>query len=127
MIAAQQKWLLIAAGIAFMCVLLGAFAAHALKDILDEAASHQFQLGIRYAFIHAFAIIAVVLVRPLAAREKYLDKATGFFLAGVVLFSGSLLLLAVSGIKTFAFFTPLGGIAFLGGWMFFGLSMRATT
>lgn len=123
MIDRQRKWVIIASITGFLCVAFGAFAAHALKGILAEAAQQQFELGIRYAFIHAMALIATALSQPFAVRVKRLERAARLFLLGIVLFSGSLLLLAVTGAKLFALFTPLGGLAFLAGWVYFALSM----
>ncbi len=125
MIARQRKWLMIASTIGFMCVVFGAFAAHALKGALTEAAQHQFELGVRYAFIHAMAMIATAFSQPFAGRPEHLESAARLFLLGIVLFSGSLLLLAITGVKYFAYFTPLGGLAFLAAWLYLGLSMRA--
>ena len=125
MIARQRKWVMIASVIGFMCVAFGAFAAHALKSGLTEAAQHQFELGVRYAFIHAMAMMATAFSQPFSGRPQQLESAARLFLLGIILFSGSLLLLAITSIKYFAYFTPLGGLAFLAGWLYFGLSMRA--
>ncbi len=123
----QQQWVFRGAVISFLCVALGAFAAHALKTRLDEAALHQFELGIRYAFMHSLAIMLSALLREQAAKPLYVDRAMIYFLAGVSLFSGSLLLLALTGIKGFAMLTPLGGLAFLVGWVYLALSMRSSS
>lgn len=120
----QKKWLLIGALLGFLMVLFGAFAAHALKEFLDEAATRRFNLGVRYAAIHALAIMIGATVLPLAERPDRLLMALRSLLLGVVLFSGSLLLLALTGLKGFALFTPLGGLALLAGWGLFALSMR---
>lgn len=127
MINRQRKWVMIASVIGFMCVAFGAFAAHALKETLTEAAQHQFELGVRYAFIHAMALVATAFSQAFAGRPVYLEIAARLFLTGIILFSGSLLLLAITGVKLFAFFTPLGGLAFLAGWVYFGLSMSVKT
>lgn len=123
MIRRQQKWVMIASVVGFMCVAFGAFGAHSLKDLLTEAAQHQFELGIRYAFIHTMAMIATAFAQPFAGRPERLETAARLFLLGIILFSGSLLLLALTGMKLFAVFTPLGGLAFLSGWVYLGLSM----
>jgi len=120
----QQRWLFIGAVILFLCVALGAFAAHALKTRLDAAALHQFELGIRYALIHGLSIMIAALAYPYAASPAHLARAVALLLSGIALFSGSLLLLSLSGIKAFAFLTPIGGLAFLSGWVYFALSMR---
>jgi len=123
--AQQRKWLLIGALLGFLAVLFGAFAAHALKDFLDEAATRRFDLGVRYAAIHALAIMIGAVALPLAGRPERLLQAMRSLLAGIGLFSGSLLLLALTGLKGFAILTPLGGLALLIGWGLFAFSMRA--
>lgn len=122
----KQIWLLlIAAVMGFLAVALGAFGAHAVKELLSEAGRAQYDLGVRYAFIHVFAIFAAGFALPLAGNVKYLNRAAGFFVAGIVLFSGSLMLLALSQRIFFAMITPLGGLAFLLGWGFFIYGLRA--
>ncbi len=109
-------------------VLLGAFGAHALKAMLSQepdsaARLATFETGNKYHFIHALALgwlgLASEQLRPRLARSAAL-----LFAAGMVLFSGSLYLLAVSGIRWFGAVTPLGGVAFLAGWACFAFSVR---
>jgi len=120
----QINLLFIATIFAFFAVAFGAFGAHALKDILSKVGLHQYELGVRYAFIHALAIFAAGLAMPLASKPKYVNLAAWFFIAGIVLFSGSLILLALSQKMAFAMITPLGGLAFLLGWFFFAYGLR---
>ena len=120
----QNRLLFIAAVLGFLAVALGAFGAHALKAFLNEAGQRQYDLGIRYAFIHILAVFIVSLTMPLAGQPKYLNRAAWLFIAGIVLFSGSLILLALSGITVFAAIVPLGGLAFLLGWAFFAYGLR---
>lgn len=120
----QRELLFIAAVLGFMAVAFGAFGSHALKDMLSEAGQHQYDLGVRYAFIHVLALLAVSLAMPLAGKPKHLNLAAWFFISGVLIFSGSLMLLALSQIKFFAVVTPLGGLCFLLGWGFFAYGIR---
>jgi uncharacterized membrane protein YgdD (TMEM256/DUF423 family) len=120
----QINLLFIATIFAFFAVVFGAFGAHALKGILGEAGLHQYDLGVRYAFIHALAIFAAGLSMPLAGKPKYLNLAAWFFIAGIILFSGNLILLALSQNAAFAMIIPLGGLAFLLGWVFFAYGLR---
>jgi uncharacterized membrane protein YgdD (TMEM256/DUF423 family) len=122
--AKQIRLLLIGAIFGFLAVVLGAFGAHALKEMLGEVGRPQYDLGVRYAFIHVFAIITVGLAMPIAGRVKYLNYAAGFFVTGIVLFSGSLVLLALSQRTIFAMITPFGGLAFLLGWGLFIYGLR---
>lgn len=125
MMHAQRRILLTAAIIGFLCVALGAFAAHALKEHLIGAGQHQYELGVRYAFFHVLALMMTALARPVASHPARIDQAARFFVIGIVLFSGSLILLGLTGIKYFAFVTPLGGLSFLVAWVLLIFSMRA--
>lgn len=106
-------WLLIAAINGFLAVAFGAFAAHGLSDRLDAHALQVFETGARYHMYHALAIgLAALAARGIATA----GWAASFFLLGIVLFSGSLYLLALTGFRPFAFVTPFGGLSFLIGW-----------
>jgi len=97
---------------AFLGVALGAFGAHALRDRLSADMMAVYQTGVQYQMIHALALVA------LGAQERVSGKVTGWlFLVGIVVFSGSLYALALSGVKAFGAVTPLGGVAFLAGWV----------
>ena len=81
----------------------------------------------RYAYIHVLAIIGTVLVMPLVGNPRHLVLAAWFFIIGVVIYTGSLILLALTGIAFFEQTTPLGALGFLLGWGFFAYAMRAST
>ena len=109
----MNVWLLIAAANGFISVAAGAFGAHGLQGRLDPHALTVFETGARYQMYHALAIgIATIAFRNAAAQ-----LACALFLAGIVLFSGSLYLLALTGARAFGFVTPFGGLAFLVGWL----------
>jgi uncharacterized membrane protein YgdD (TMEM256/DUF423 family) len=111
----MSPWLLVAAINGFVAVACGAFAAHGLQGRLDAHALQVFETGARYHMYHALAIgLAAFAIRDAAAGPA--TWACGFFLAGICLFSGSLYLLALTGMKGFAFVTPFGGVCFLIGW-----------
>ena len=120
----QRTLFFVAAIIGFLSVAFGAFGAHALKDMLSEAGQRQYDLGVRYAFIHALVLLATGLIMPLVTNARRLEMAGWFFISGVVMFSGSLILLGLTGIAFFASITPLGGLSFLLGWAFFAFSIR---
>jgi uncharacterized membrane protein YgdD (TMEM256/DUF423 family) len=108
----MNVWLLTAAINGFLAVAAGAFGAHGLQDRLDPHALTIFETGARYQMYHALAMgLAAVATRNSAAQ-----LACMLFLAGIVLFSGSLYLLALTGMHALGFVTPFGGLAFLGGW-----------
>jgi len=112
----MSVWLTIAAINGLLAVAAGAFAAHGLQGRLDAHALTIFETGARYHMYHALAMgLAALAIRGHAAVPA--QAAAGFFLAGIVLFSGSLYLLAVTGARALAFVTPIGGVAFLIGWI----------
>ncbi len=110
----------LSAGIA---VAAGAFGAHALRTRLTPDLLAVFETGARYQMYHALALLAVAWM---ATRwPGRLVRAGGWlFVAGTVLFSGSLYALALSGVRMFGAVTPLGGVAFLAGWCCLALAAR---
>lgn len=103
---------------AFIAVALGAFGAHALKAVAAPDLLVTFDVGVRYQMYHALGAIAAGLVH--ARRPTKLVAASGvLFLVGTVLFSGSLYALVLSGVRSLGMITPLGGAAFLAGWLCF--------
>jgi uncharacterized membrane protein YgdD (TMEM256/DUF423 family) len=111
----MSLWLAIAAINGGLAVVSGAFAAHGLQGRLDAQALQTFETGARYHMYHALAIgLAALAMRDAAAGLA--TSAAGFFLAGIFLFSGSLYLLALTGVRSFGLVTPFGGVCFLIGW-----------
>jgi len=100
----------------FVGVGLGAFGAHGLRGRLSPEMLAVFETGVRYHMYHALALLAVAwaVTRWSGALTQW---AGWLFLAGTVLFSGSLYLLALTGIRWLGAITPLGGVAFLAGWL----------
>ncbi len=94
----------------------GAFASHALQNRLTERALEVFNLGIRYQMYHALALLGVALLMGMHPDNPWLGGAGWGFIIGVVLFSGSLYLLSLAGVKAAGPITPLGGVALLVGW-----------
>jgi uncharacterized membrane protein YgdD (TMEM256/DUF423 family) len=111
----MSLWLAIAAINGGLAVASGAFAAHGLQGRLDAQALQTFETGARYHMYHALAIgLAALAMRDVAAGPA--TGAAAFFLAGILLFSGSLYLLALTGVRSFGLVTPFGGVCFLIGW-----------
>lgn len=104
----------------FLAVALGAFGAHALENVLDEYGIGIWNTAIQYQMLHAVALLAVgiLMSKPLLGEVKKLKIAVICFNLGVVFFSGSLFVLALSGIKVLGAVTPIGGVLFLVGWIF---------
>ncbi|MDP2246450.1 DUF423 domain-containing protein [Pseudomonas sp.] len=116
-----RLWLLLSALAGFTGVALGAFAAHGLKSRLSPEYLAVFQTGSHYQLIHALALLGVALL-ALQAPSRLVNLAGGCFALGILLFSGSLYLLTLSGITGLGIITPFGGMAFLGGWLCLGLA-----
>jgi len=108
-------WFAAGAGAAFLAVALGAFAAHGLRGRLTPDLLEIFETGVRYHMYHALALLAVGWA---AGRwPGALPSAAGWaFVAGIAIFSGSLYVLAVTGMRWLGAITPIGGVAFLAGW-----------
>jgi uncharacterized membrane protein YgdD (TMEM256/DUF423 family) len=112
---AMNLWLIVAALNGLIAVAAGAFGAHALQGRLDPHALQTFETGARYHMYHALAIgLAAFAMRGQSASGAQVSAL--LFLGGIVLFSGSLYLLALTGIRAFGFVTPVGGLSFLAGW-----------
>lgn len=110
-----RLFLMFAAFFGLTGVALGAFAAHGLKSRLGADYLAVFQTGVQYQLIHALALFGVALL-ALHMPSRLLNAAGGLFVLGVVLFSGSLYLLTLTGVGKLGIITPIGGTAFLAGW-----------
>lgn len=102
-----------------LAVAFGAFGAHALKEILDEYSQDIWETAVQYQMFHAtgLLIIGLLMSSKLLGEVKQLNLAGIFFNLGIVFFSGSLYVLAISGIKVLGAITPIGGVLFLAGWL----------
>ncbi len=112
-----SRWLLLFAALSgAVTVSLGAFAAHGLKAHLPPYLLGVFETGVQYQAWHTLAIFGcAILARILPS--KGVSYAALFFVAGIILFSGSLYALALTGIKWFGPITPMGGVCFIIGWV----------
>lgn len=119
----MHKWLLfLGTCMGFLSVALGAFAAHALKKRLDPEMLQIFEIGARYQMYHALAIGLSVYVA--GQIPGILPPLSGWlFFIGICIFSGSLYLLAWTGIRLFGAFTPIGGTLFLLGWLLLSVAI----
>ena len=106
----------------FFAVLLGAFAAHGLRGHLDETLLGTFNTGAQYQMYHALVLVMVGVLVHLFPTQRALHWSGGFFVAGIILFSGSLYMLALTQISWFGPITPVGGLAFMMGWLALALA-----
>lgn len=105
-----------------LAVAFGAFGAHALKSRLDEYALGVFETAVQYHFIHSLALLAVGILAMSQPQAVLLRSAGWLFLIGMLIFSGSLYFLSLTGIKWLGAITPLGGLAFIAGWACLGVA-----
>ena len=107
-------WIRIAALLGFLGVALGAFAAHGLRGRIAEPLLSAFQTGVLYHVLHAVTLLGLALYGR--ATGAAITLPASFFSGGILLFSGSLYVMALTGIHKLGAITPLGGLAFLAGW-----------
>jgi uncharacterized membrane protein YgdD (TMEM256/DUF423 family) len=100
-----------------LCVALGAFGAHALRGRLSDYALGVFETAVQYQFYHSLALLGVGLLMLQLPGSALLKSSAWLFFAGILFFSGSLYLLAFSGLRWLGAITPIGGLAFIGGWL----------
>jgi uncharacterized membrane protein YgdD (TMEM256/DUF423 family) len=100
----------------FLGVAFGAFGAHALRNRLSPEMLTVFETGVRYQMYHSFAILIVAAAMGHFGDARLLPLAGWLFTAGIVFFSGSLYLLALTDVRTLGAITPIGGLLFLAGW-----------
>ena len=115
MSSATKLFISLGAVNAMTAVILGAFGAHALKDKLSSQALTTFQTGVEYHFYHSLGLVLVGLI----IRQVPLTgiKVTGWLMfTGIILFSGSLYLLAITGVRQLGMITPMGGLCFIVAW-----------
>lgn len=113
---ASRPILVTAALLGALAVALGAFGAHALRDALDERSLAVWQTGVDYQFRHVLALLAAGLLARARASRAVAFAAVAF-VAGIALFSGSLYALALGAPRWIGAVTPLGGAAFIAGWL----------
>lgn len=99
-------------------VILGAFGAHGLRDKLDAYSMSVYEKAVFYHFVHALGILLVALLARVEAISSAGETRVGWLLLiGILVFSGSLYALAVSGVRMLGAITPIGGLAFIAGWL----------
>jgi uncharacterized membrane protein YgdD (TMEM256/DUF423 family) len=105
-----------------VAVALGAFGAHVLKARLSTDMLSVFQTGVQYQMYHALALILVAVLSNQFSNSGAVHWSGWLFFVGILLFSGSLYALSLSGVKVLGAITPLGGVAFLAGWIMLALA-----
>lgn len=117
-----KNYLLIAALSGFLAVALGAFGAHGLKQKLAPDLLAVYHTGVQYHFYHTFALLLVAVLMLHWPQSAALRWSALLFCIGMLVFSGSLYALSLTGIRWLGAITPLGGVAFLAGWVCLALA-----
>lgn len=117
-----QPFIIIGALCAAIAVTFGAFAAHALKSRLDASSLAVFQTGVEYQFYHALGILVIGLLLMNPQAPGGAKTAAWLLFLGIILFSGSLYTLTLSGQRMLGMITPFGGLAFILGWLWLAWS-----
>ena len=119
-------WIRLGAILAGLAVAAGAFGAHVIRNRVSTRMLEVFETGAHYQIVHALALIAIGLI-AMQRSSTALNVAGIAFAIGILLFSGSLYALSISGITKLGLITPLGGIAFLVGWTALAVAGRGNT
>ena len=109
--------ILLGAGNAALAIILGAFAAHAIKDKLTERMLEVFSTAVDYHLYHALGLVVVGILIKLQPNTASLHAAVYLMLFGILIFCGSLYALSLTNITKFGMITPLGGLAFIAAWV----------
>lgn len=112
-----RTFLLLAAVSGFLVVALGAFGAHGLKEKISAELLAVYQTGVLYQMFHTAALLVVALLLTQTSQLSALRWSGWLFVVGIIIFSGSLYLLALTGVRWLGAITPIGGVAFLAGWL----------
>ncbi|WP_187274251.1 DUF423 domain-containing protein [Paenibacillus sp. N3.4] len=107
---------------AFLSVALGAFGAHYLKQKLTADKLEVFHTGVQYHMIHAIGLIVIALLAEKLGNSSLVNASGWAIFIGIILFSGSLYALSLTGLKFFGPITPLGGVSFLVGWVLLAIA-----
>ena len=120
-----MNWSAIAAILLGLAVVLGAFGAHSLRARFDAYSMRTYEKAVFYHFLHALGILVVsILPRTGTFSASAAGTVCAILLAGVVIFCGSLYLLAVTGNRMLGAITPIGGLAFIAGWLLLAWRLR---
>lgn len=109
--------LVLGALFALLAVMAGAFGAHGLRGVVDARGLEVFQTAVTYQIYHSLALILVAILPVAGLSRRLLGIAAGFYVAGILLFSGSLYLLVLTDLRWMGPVTPVGGIGFMVGWI----------
>lgn len=120
-----RRYITVGAILGLLSIAFGAFGAHTLERVLSPEVLETFHTGVEYQMYHAIALVLTGLLAIQSSVEaKWIRLAGYFFIAGVILFSGSLYVVSLAGISAFGIVAPFGGFSMMLGWLFMILSVR---
>ncbi|MEC0126842.1 DUF423 domain-containing protein [Paenibacillus pabuli] len=119
----QRKWMMVGAVLTMLSVAIGAFGAHMLKDQIGADAIAVYETGVQYHMIHAIALLIIGLTAGQLGPSAKLKWAARLLFVGIIIFSGSLYVLSISGNKMLGAITPIGGVAFIVGWLLLAIDV----
>lgn len=118
----ERNFFIIASLFGGLSVALGAFGAHALRGRIEESLLANYQTGVSYMFYHTLALLAVAWALSRWPASSLSVWAGWLFVVGIVVFSGSLFVMAFTGLRWLGAITPIGGVAFITGWLLLALA-----
>lgn len=118
----QKLFLIIGSFAMALAVGVGAFGAHGLKEVLTDKMLDIFETGVKYHFYHAIGLLIIGLVAQLIPNSSLLQWSGWLMLAGIIIFSGSLYILSISGIRWIGAITPIGGLCFIVAWILLAIA-----
>ncbi len=118
-----KTFLLLGAINAFLCIALGAFGAHGLKKMLSVDMLTVYQTGIQYHFYHALGILVIGLLLLHFPKSRLIAISGWLMMVGIILFSVSLYILSLTGIRGLGMITPFGGVSFLSAWILLAVAI----
>ncbi|MGG4220346.1 DUF423 domain-containing protein [Paenibacillus jamilae] len=113
----QRRWIIVGSIMMMLAVAIGAFGAHIVKARIDADALAVYETGVKYHMIHAVGLLIVGLATGQWGSSTRLRWAARLLFTGIILFSGSLYVLSLTGIRVLGAITPLGGVCFIAGWI----------
>jgi uncharacterized membrane protein YgdD (TMEM256/DUF423 family) len=119
----QRKWMMLGAVLTMLSVAIGAFGAHMLKEKIGTDAIAVYETGVQYHMIHAIGLLIIGLTAGHLGPSTKLKWAARLLFIGIIIFSGSLYVLSISGIKILGAITPIGGVAFIVGWLLLAIDV----
>ena len=118
-----MNWTSVAALLLALAVMIGAFGAHGLRGKLDEYSMTVYERAVMYHFFHALGLLIVSTLPRQTVLSSALNWVCWLLLAGIVLFSGSLYILAITGVRALGAVTPFGGLSFIAAWLVLAFAM----